>query len=336
MTGAAWTLAAAALLSIAATWACRRLALSRGLVDAPDGNLKRHGAPVPLLGGAGVFAAFALASAYSVFSLAEKPGEPSYVGLLGGACILLLVGAVDDARRLGWKLKLVAELAIAVVLARAGVRLQIEFLPDALNYLGSALWIVGVANAVNLIDVMDGLASGTCAVAAMTLAAIGLLTGNLPLALAAAALAGALLGFLVWNWRPARIYLGDAGSLFIGFTLAALSMWASYTVRHRAALGVPLLVLGVPLFETLFLVVMRLRRGRSPFQGSPDHFALRLRSAGWSVPRIVLTTIGVTCLLGLMGILAMHSIDAALAMYGTGAAIGVYAWKRLAPLEVPE
>ncbi len=337
MSETAWTLASAALLSIAATWVFRRLALAWGVVDRPDGNLKRHEAPVPLLGGAGVFVAFALASAVSVLALADAAGRASYMGLLAGASILLLVGGVDDVRRLGWKPKLAAELAIAVVLARAGVRLQIEFLPDALNYLGSALWIVGVANAVNLIDVMDGLASGTSAAAAATFASIGVLTGNLALALSAAALAGALLGFLVWNWRPARVYLGDAGSLFIGFTLAALAMWASYTVRHRAALGVPLLVLGVPLFETLFLVVMRLRRGRSPFQGSPDHFALRLRRAGRSVPRIVLTAIGVSLLLGAMGVVAMYAgIEGALAMYGIGAAIGVFAWKRLAPLEVPE
>ncbi len=335
MIEALWAAAGAAAASVVATWACRRFALAHAVLDAPDGKLKRHEAPVPRLGGVGVFAAFSLASVATVIPLCDSAARSPFAGLLGGAAVLLLVGLVDDARRLGWQPKLVAEIAIAVLLARAGVRLQIEVLPDAVNYLGSALWIVGVVNAVNLIDVMDGLAAGTCAAAAATLAAIGTMTGNLALALSAAALAGALLGFLAWNWRPARIYLGDAGSLFVGFALSALAMWASYTVRHRAALGAPLLVLGVPLFETLFLVVQRLRRGRSPFQGSPDHFAIRLRHAGWPVPRVVLATIGVSLLLGAMGIVAMLSLEASLAMYGAGAAIGVYAWKRLAPLEVP-
>lgn len=336
MTGVCWTAAIAAISSVVATWLCARAALAMGVVDAPDGRLKRHQAPVPLLGGVGVFTAFCFASALQGLPSIGSAEVSPYGNLLGGAAFMLLIGIVDDVRGLGWKVKLATELILAVILARAGVRLQIEYLPDALNYIGSALWIVGVVNAVNLIDVMDGLAAGTCAVAAATFAAIGVLTGNLALASVAAALAGALLGFLVWNWRPARTYLGDAGSLFIGFALAALAMWASYTVRHRAALGVPLLVLGVPLFETLFLVVQRLRRGRSPFQGSPDHFALRLRHAGWSIPRIILTTIGVSILLGGLGVVAMSSIEGALAAYGIGAAIGVYAWKRLAPLEVPE
>lgn len=327
--------AGAAIVCVAATWAVRRFAVAWGFVDRPDGKLKRHEAAVPLLGGLAVFLAFAAMTAGPVRTAAGPDVDP-VDALLGGALVMLVVGAADDRRRLGWREKLLAELILAVVLARAGVRIQIEFLPVAANYVASALWLVGVANAVNLIDVMDGLASGTGAAVSATLAVIGLLTANLPLALASAALAGALVGFLVWNWRPARIYLGDAGSLFIGFSLAALAMWASYTVRHRAALGAPLLVLGVPLFETLFLVVQRLRRGRSPFHGSPDHFALRLRRAGWSVPRIVLTTIGVSLLLGGMGVAAMYTMEVALASYGVGAAIGVYAWKRLAPLEVPE
>lgn len=336
MTVVLWTAALAALVSVLATWPMLRFALARGVVDRPDGRLKRHEAPVALLGGVAVFGAFALVATLQAWNRPGGAERVSVAGLVGGAACMLVIGLVDDVRGLGWKAKLTTELLLALLLARAGIRLQIEFLPEALNYLGSALWIVGVVNAVNLIDVMDGLAAGTCAVAAAMLAVVGVVTGNGALATVAAALAGALLGFLPWNWHPAHTYLGDAGSLFIGFALAALAMWASYTIRHRAALGVPLLVLGVPLFETLFLVVMRLRRGRSPFQGSPDHFALRLRRAGWHVPRIVLATLGVSVLLGILGLLAVLSFDGALAAYGIGAAIAFYAWRQLAPLEVPE
>lgn len=327
---------AAAITCAASTWVVRRLALAAGVVDSPDGKLKRQEVAVPLLGGVAVWLSLAAALLGLLRAAPMRDGSPMW-GLLAGATILLAVGIVDDVRRLGWQVKLVVELAVAMILARAGVRLQIEFLPTWLNYVGSALWLVGVANAVNLIDVMDGLATGTCAVIASTFVCVGLLTRNAPLALAAAALAGALLGFLAWNWRPARIYLGDAGSLFIGFTLSALAMWASYTVRNRAALGVPLLVLGVPLFEMAFLVVMRLRAGRSPFRGSPDHFALRLRNAGKSVPAIVLSAMGVSALLGAMGVAAMYAgVEGAFGFYAAGAAIGWFFWRKLAALPPTE
>ncbi len=333
---AASVAAAAAITCAVSTWVVRRLALAAGVVDSPDGRLKRQESPVPLLGGVAVYLAFAAALVGLVRAAPMRDASPIW-GLLAGATILLAVGIVDDVRRLGWQVKLVVELVVAMLLAHAGVRLQIEFLPTWLNYLGSAMWLVGVANAVNLIDVMDGLASGTCAVIAATFVFIGLATHNAQLALASAALAGALLGFLGWNWRPARIYLGDAGSLFVGFALSALAMWASYTVRHRAALGVPLLVLGVPLFEMAFLVVMRLRARKSPFRGSPDHFALRLKNAGRSVPAIVLGTMGESALLGSMGILAMFvEVEMTLGLYAMAAVFGYFNWRWLAALPPPE
>ncbi|MEO0812135.1 MAG: MraY family glycosyltransferase, partial [Myxococcota bacterium] len=155
-----------------------------------------------------------------------------------------------------------------------------------------------VSNAFNIIDVSDGLSSSTGAVAALAFAALAILAGDVFIACACLALAGACIGFLRYNMSPASIYLGDAGSLFIGFLLACLSLIGSYTTRNVFAAAAPVAILFIPILDTALCSVARIAKGLSPMNGSDDHFALRLKAAGWSSNRVAGLSAGVTALMG--------------------------------------
>jgi len=180
------------------------------------------------------------------------------------------------------------------------------FLPWWGNALLTAFWLVAVMNAVNIIDIMDGLATSVVATAACVLVVIALVNELPFIAAASAALAGACIGFLVHNRPPARIYLGDSGSLFLGLMVGGLTMVVRYAEANVLAVFSPLFILVVPLFDTVFVSIIRLRRGQSPFRGSPDHFALRLRRAGWSDRRIVMASAAVTGFGGLLALVNMN------------------------------
>src|SRR6185503_3968347 len=164
-----------------------------------------------------------------------------------------------------------------------------------------------VTNAFNIIDIMDGLASGVAAIAAVFFALVAIAHGEAMVAVMAAALAGSLVGFLRYNSAPARIYLGDSGSLFIGLTLAALATNGGYTRSNLVGLLTPVIFLGVPLFDLAFVSILRIEQGLSPVRGTPDHFALRLRRAGFGVRRTVLVTYAATFMLGAVGLAAMSA-----------------------------
>jgi UDP-GlcNAc:undecaprenyl-phosphate GlcNAc-1-phosphate transferase len=277
-------LACALALALALTPLVRGAALRSGALDAPDGRLKLQAKPVPTLGGLAIYFAFALAL------LVAAPWGPVPLVLLGGGGLLVAAGCLDDLGRLPLAGKLGAQSA-AALLALLAADLRIHFVPfesvPGLAFALSFLWLVGVSNALNFLDVMDGLAAGTAFVAASALALAGLVAGDAVLAAAGGALAGACLGFLVHNRPPARIYMGDAGSLLLGFALAALALRGRYTERSAWGVLAPLLILGVPVLEVAFVSLMRWRKGISPLRGSPDHVACRLRASGLPVPRVL-------------------------------------------------
>jgi UDP-GlcNAc:undecaprenyl-phosphate GlcNAc-1-phosphate transferase len=170
----------------------------------------------------------------------------------------------------------------------------------------SVLWILAVTNALNIIDILDGLATGVAAIAALSIAVANLNAGRGSVAFLCIVLCGALLGFLRHNFYPAKIYLGDAGSLFIGFMLAALSMNAGYTRVNLLAVISPVLILGIPLFDLALVMWIRWRRGLPVTKGSPDHFALRLRRCNLTVRETALTTYVVAVLLSGAALLMSH------------------------------
>jgi UDP-GlcNAc:undecaprenyl-phosphate GlcNAc-1-phosphate transferase len=268
----------------------RDTALRAGIVDAPDGRLKQQRAPVAYLGGLAIYLSF-------LVTLCVTPLDSSMVGLLLAATLVLLLGLIDDLNAMTPTVKLLGQLLAAFVLIKTGVRIEIALLGE-LSTVFTILWIVAITNAFNIIDVHDGLSSGVAFVVLLFLFVIAVLNGDVTTALFAIALAGAILGFLRSNFAPASIYLGDAGSMLIGFMTGALAMRSAYADHNRLAVVAPLLLLAVPLFDTALVTVLRLRQGRSPFRGSPDHFAVRLRRAGVSDRAIALGAYAVTALCG--------------------------------------
>jgi UDP-GlcNAc:undecaprenyl-phosphate GlcNAc-1-phosphate transferase len=239
---------------------------------------------------------------------------------------MLVLGLVDDLGGLSPRAKLMGQLVAVIVLLKAGIFIQLTFLPLWLRIVLSALWMLSVINAFNLIDVMDGLSASVGAVAALILAAVSVGNGRLDAAAILLALAGALLGFLRFNWSPARIYLGDAGSLLVGLVLGALAMNNSYTLENRLAALAPALILGVPLFDMLFVMWVRWRRGLPVMLGSPDHVALRLRRWRLSVRATVLANLAVTALLGACAVAMMFlDLQGALLTLGGLVAAGLVA-----------
>ncbi len=285
------------LLSLYGTPLAARAAIKFGIVDAPDGGLKNHQEPVPYLGGLSVYLAFLLSLAL-VFQFDRR-----VLGILLAGSIVLILGLIDDLGVLSPKEKLFGQLIACFVLIKSGIVIQIAALPDPVNIVITYLWVVGVINAINIIDIMDGLAPGVALIAAFFLGVVAQVNGEPMFVIMAAALIGSLLGFLRYNFHPAQIYLGDTGSMFIGLLLAALCITGKYAVHNRIAYFAPVLILGIPLFDLMLVSVARWWKGRSIMRGSPDHFALRLRAMGCSPRQIVGLTYSVGLLLGLVALL---------------------------------
>jgi len=275
---------AAAALAFLATPVTRWLARRWGLVDQP-GLRKAHRAPTPLLGGLALYAGVTLA----FIAYGQTGWITQGLGILGGATLLFVTGLWDDRFGMPAWLKLGAGVVAALFLSAFGVRVQllnVLWLDTAIT----VLWVVGITNAANLMDNMDGLAAGLTAVAAGFFFILAALEGQGLVASLAAALLGASAGFLFYNLAPAVSFMGDAGSLTLGFLLAALGIQIRFLNHPLASTWMaPIVVLGLFIFDTTLVTVSRLRRGRSPFQGGSDHTSHRLTQLGLSKPRAVLT-----------------------------------------------
>lgn len=308
------------LLSLYGVPMARQAALSFNIVDRPDGRLKFQAEPVPYFGGLAVYLAFLISLALT-FEFRQE-----VLGLVLAGTLMVMVGLIDDFGVLKPWPKLVGQLIAVFVLIRSGIRIEIAALPDWLDVALTVFWMVGIINAVNIIDVMDGLAGGVSVVACAWLFVVAVINQDMMIAVMLAALAGSLLGFLRFNFHPARIYLGDSGSLFIGLMLGALAMIGKYTTTNPVALLAPVFVLGVPIFDTLFVMYIRKLRGIPVFLGSPDHFALRLRRWSLSVPQVAALSYGVASVLGGIGIAIMFTdAEFALGVVGGAVTLGVLA-----------
>jgi UDP-GlcNAc:undecaprenyl-phosphate GlcNAc-1-phosphate transferase len=284
------------VLALYTTPLMREAAIRFGIVDKPDGRLKTQREPVPYLGGLAIYLSFLLALTATL-----RFDSTEVLGLLLAGAIVLILGLIDDFGVLTPKIKLAGQVVAVATLMNASIYIKLSFLPPAAAIALSFLWLLAITNAFNIIDVMDGLAAGVAAAAAAVLFLVAIANGRTTYAVCLAALCGALVGFLRFNLSPARIYMGDAGSLFVGLMLGALSMNNSYTRRNLVASLAPIVILGVPVFDMLFVMYIRHRRGLPVMRGSPDHFALRLRRWRLSTRQTVAASWSATALLGVVG-----------------------------------
>lgn len=319
--------AVALLCSLLLTPLLARLATRWGILDHPDAHLKRHAKPVPYLGGVAVYVAFMVA--LIVVKIWQHGTVIGVVGILTGATMIMALGVVDDLKALSPAVKFIGQFVAAGVLIVCNMRLQ--FIPDPyLAAVVSVLWVVGVTNAMNLIDIMDGLSAGVAVIAAAWLFAVSAGSGRYNTVLILAALAGAALGFLPHNFPRARIYLGDAGALLLGFVLASVSMGQGYSRVNPIAVLAPILILAVPIFDTLFIMFLRQRRGVSMFRGSPDHLALRLVKLGLTRTQTVGALWGVAAVLGAAAYAStLLSFTWALLIYMAAALLALFVAERV-------
>lgn len=290
------TLAVTFGLSLGLTPLFRKIALRSNFLDSPTGQLKKHTAPIPYMGGLAMYFAF-LMGILGALILAPPPDAPRILALLVGGTVVAILGFVDDLFSLSPGVKFLVQILAACLLILFGVKL--EFMPShpIVGFLLTVFWVVAVTNAVNIIDIMDGLAGGVALIASLAFVLVPFLGDQSYVPLAAAALGGSVLGFLPYNFQPARIYMGDSGALFLGFTLAGIAMGHGYSHVNVVALLAPLLILGVPLYDLTLVMMLRFFKGRSMFRGSNDHLALRLRKLGWTVKQTVLCLWGISALL---------------------------------------
>jgi UDP-GlcNAc:undecaprenyl-phosphate GlcNAc-1-phosphate transferase len=290
------------------TPAVARLAVARGWLDQPDGLRKVHAAPIPAVGGVAVFVAFgATLLAFAMVgqdSLIGALGHASpYLPLLAAGFVVGAVGLLDDVRGVSPLAKLAVQVGAALFLYVQGFQIQAVSSPwggsielGVLALPVTLLWLVGMSNAFNLIDGLDGLAAGLGLVSTLGLLAAAVLNDRWETVALAAALAGALLGFLPYNFNPARVFLGDCGSLAVGFTLAAIAMQSSIKSSAAIAVAVPLLALALPILDVGLAVVRRFVRRRPVFGADRNHIHHRLISLGLTPRRAVVTMYGVATL----------------------------------------
>ena len=324
--------ATAFLITLAATPLVRRAAVAMGWLDRPESAVKTHTVPVPALGGVAVWLGFAGALVTARFLTTFPTGTLYRLrAVLAGAALVFVLGVVDDLKKpegLGWKTKMGVQAAAAGLLIHFGIK--IRFLqPD---YLGTTLtffWVVGICNAVNIIDIMDGLAASQAAAAALGFWLIALPSEEIYVNFGAAALLGAALGFLPWNFSSRyKIFMGDSGSLLLGFVLSALALGADYTRVNPLGVYAPLLILAVPMYDTFYVMIVRLFKGISPFLGSKDHFALRLERMGFTRPQIVALSLVASLFLSAAAwLVTVLSTPWAVGLYaGLGVLVGLVTW----------
>jgi UDP-GlcNAc:undecaprenyl-phosphate GlcNAc-1-phosphate transferase len=306
---AAWTSGLAAVL--VATPAISRLAWATGYLDHPEAR-KLHIAATPLLGGVAVALGTALGANLGFWSL--DMGMPQQaLWWMAGALVAVGVGLVDDRVGLGPVPKLVLQACAAWLFLQGGVFPQRWIGPIAGQAI-SILWMVGMMNAINFLDNMDGIVGGVSAVCALAFAALLAVWGQGHGALFAIGLAGATLGFLRYNFAPARIFLGDTGSLFLGYALGALGLIAASTGPGLSGVLASLLVLGYPLFDTCFVVCTRLAEGRKVYVGGRDHTTHRAARVLRGPRRTAVFVYATTALLALSGVVLGMNPGAAFAI----------------------
>ena len=302
----------AAVVSFLATPLVKTLAYKVGAIDVPKDNRRMHKVPIPRLGGLAIFLAFLLSAL--VFADIDRQMQ----GILLGAVMIVVLGVMDDIMALKALPKLIVQIAAAGVAVYYGCRIQFLSNPNVfsdmtyvnLGWLSvpiTIIWIVAITNAVNFIDGLDGLAVGVSAISTASLIVIALMVAEVNIAIILCALFGACLGFIPYNFNPAKIFMGDTGATFLGYILATLSVTGLFKMYAIISFAVPFLILGVPIFDICFAVLRRVAHGQGPMHADRGHIHHRLIDMGFSQKQSVAIAYMLTAILGLAAVLLTSS-----------------------------
>ena len=294
----------AALVSYVLTPYIKMLAFKIGAIDKPD-NRKVHKKIMPRLGGLAIYIAFMV----GVVASLELTWD--IVGILRGGTLIVLVGILDDKYQLPAKVKLLGQIAAACVLVLFDIRIEwinnplggYFYLDKFLSIPLTVFWVISFTNVVNLIDGLDGLAAGVSAIASLTVILVAVQMGYYHIAIMTAALAGGIIGFIRYNFNPATIFMGDTGSMFIGYMLAAVSVYGAVKTAATIALIVPAIALGLPIMDTAFAIMRRYSNGRPIFQPDKGHLHHRLLAMGMNQKQAVLLMYAISAALGIGAVL---------------------------------
>jgi UDP-GlcNAc:undecaprenyl-phosphate/decaprenyl-phosphate GlcNAc-1-phosphate transferase len=277
----------------------------QGIMDLPN-ERKIHSHPIPRLGGVAIWICTVI-SFFALIILSYYPHRSLLSGLLLGGSLMFLLGLVDDIYGLGAKFKFVIQLSIATIVFLLGVKIDSAYIPTIglvhipaiVSYILTVGWLAGISNAVNFIDGVDGLAGSVISISSVTIGLISLtlVPSDIVISLIAFILAGSMLGFLTYNFHPAKIFMGDSGALFAGFLLAALSIMYSMKTAD-CKMYVPLLILAVPLLDITFSSTRRILKGTSPFVADAEHIHHKLLKLGLSQNKAVLVVVAFSTLMG--------------------------------------
>ena len=293
---------ASGLISFIATPLLRKLAASIDFVDNPE-RRKLHVTPMPMLGGLAIY--FGLVSA---MVMTNTRMHTEMMGIISGATVVTLFGLWDDRYGMRPLVKLGGQALATLILITAGIQVTL-FQAPALNVALTFLWVLGISNALNLLDNMDGLAAGITAVISGFFLVLAVVEGLGVVSTLAAAMLGACVGFLYYNFNPATLFMGDAGSLLVGYILAVLGIKLTFAGRPQDVTWmIPIILLGLPIFDTTLVILSRLRHGRPVYQGGKDHTSHRLVSVfGMTPARAVMTLYLVSSVLGLLALMLRDS-----------------------------
>ena len=304
MSTAMLVFAGALVFAIGGTPLARYIAPRLGVMDQPSAR-KVHTKPVPLLGGVAIFGAVMLALIF----LGEKRNVDQFVSILLAASLVSFLGLWDDRWGLGPAPKLLGQFLAALLLVMSGIHVALPYTPAWVDIAITLLWLVGVTNAFNLLDNMDGLSGGIAAIAATFFLLMSAFSGQYLVGALSAAVLGACIGFLIYNLNPASIFMGDSGALFLGFLLAAIGIKLRFPDNVTFVTWmIPVLVLGVPLFDTTLVIISRLRRGLNPLTTpGKDHVSHRLVAMNMTQREAVLT---LNLVGGALGVIAIFVTQA--------------------------
>ncbi len=295
------------IIALISTPVIKKIAFHIGAVDRP-GARKVHSRAMPRMGGLAIYLAFTLTV------LIMEPMSRELIGLLTGGTLILILGLIDDIKDIPPRVKLLGQVFAAGVCVAFGVKVIFLTNPfGSLLYLKwhgidfgiplTILWIVWVTNALNLIDGLDGLAGGLASIAAMTIAIIAWHEGQMLVVLPAVALSASIIAFLKYNFHPAKIFMGDSGSLFLGYMLAGMSVIGLTKGAAVISVFIPVLILGIPIFDALFAIIRRYINNQPIFKADKEHLHHRLLALGLSHRQTVFVIYGVNCFLGASAVL---------------------------------
>ena len=298
----------AALIAFTTTPAVSVLAYKIGAIDVPKDNRRMHKKPTPRIGGLAIFAGFVVAT------LVFCEITPELVSIWLGGLIIVVVGVIDDCISINAWIKLLAQIGVALIAVSQGVVVEyINFFGTYVNFGVWAIpitvvWIVGLTNAINLIDGLDGLACGVSAICSISLLLVMLLKGDIASAMLTAVVVGACLGFLPFNSNPAKIFMGDTGALFLGYTMAVISVSGLFKTHTVISFMIPLSIFGLPLCDTAFAFTRRILHGKSPFSADRGHLHHRLIDMGFNQKQSVYILYAICGILGTSAIMLTEEL----------------------------